>query len=403
MPDDDVLVLERVAQPRVPGRLRLLEEEEPSRRAHRGRRRPRELASCSVSLRITSDAKASRSSSEPSFSKTKSARASFSSSGISRPSAVGDRAPCAPLARPGTQSRRRPCRTASRRRPRRGAEPRSRTPSGGSSSSAELLAPAQVGGDDGRMQELFEPLRAPPAREDAARRRAPRSISPSAPSTSSPSRSTIGPLHVRDPRAAAGGTMSSLEMTAAPWRANACSKLALPGADRPRDRDGDGARSSRPARRPRLARTARARARRPASWSSSATASARLPRPERRPRARLPRMPSASVSAESSGWVELGRFFGAGPPRQSRDPPRRLPPRGRATRRTRSSALVALLEPLQREREAPALGVHLDDLGLDGVALRRRSRADSRRGAAQARRCARAPRRPGGSRRRPRT
>ena len=33
---------------------------------------------------------------------------------------------------------------------------------------SQLLAPAQVGGDDERVQELFEPLQLPPAREDDA-------------------------------------------------------------------------------------------------------------------------------------------------------------------------------------------------------------------------------------------
>ena len=64
---------------------------------------------------------------------------------------------------------------------------------------------------------------------------------------------------------------------------------------------------------------------------------------------------------------------------------------------------IGVLDALQRQREAPALPVDLDDLHVDRPGPARRPRAGSRRDAARARRCARAPRRPGGSRRRRRT
>src|SRR5439155_1300228 len=80
---DDALVAQRVPEPRIPGRLRALQIDECARRDDGERDEPRDAPQDDESLSSTLAAKASRSSSEPSLTYEKSARRTFSSSGMS--------------------------------------------------------------------------------------------------------------------------------------------------------------------------------------------------------------------------------------------------------------------------------------------------------------------------------
>ena len=108
---------------------------------------------------------------------------------------------------------------------------------------------------------------------------------------------------------------------------------------------------------------------RPSPPASVASLSLPLPLP----RARLPRASgsaaSGSVASAPSGSICSASATGS-PPLPGR-PPRKLEfgaPRARS--RAARAATLPALDALEREREAPALGVDLDDLGADEIALR---------------------------------
>ena len=212
------------------------------------------------------------------------------------------------------------------------------------------------------------------------------------PSTPSPKRSTIGRLHLSSSRSRRW-TISSLEITAAPCRSNALQRLLFPapmppvmatatGRCRRRARrllrcglgvlpsGGDGSAASTTAAASTSSATASASRldlhRRlglrldlhAASASDSATAPPRRRAPSDPP---PPRHGLRGLGLGFGGLQVLGDVTGLFDLRRHGGDERDASDRGR------TSSVV--LDPLQRQREPPAIGVHLDDLHRDDLTL----------------------------------